>query len=183
MWHKTRQDMKWKVYEGGTNTIVSDNTLTKTGGTGCKNWVTIFCTDKMQSNNHLVSAPVLGCSAHAKLETTHVAMWGIEAPLEIPYVGTLATRDWGETSRSTQQDSFDDERCTECDNPSTPEIEPCGGSTGSSETGGGGSGGGGGPCPECITEPVDEGPTTCYYRYWYRLDTGEEIMRVWLYCL
>lgn len=179
MWHWTKQTLRTKILEGGSGVVVSESELEKTGGTSCMEWLSIgFCAAKKQSNEHSGSATVQGCSARATLETMHKVGWGVHAAIEIPVIGTLQTMNWGERSRSTFGEGFDEARCSECDNPSTPEVEDCGaGDAEQPQDSGTGSGGGEEDCLTCVTEP-----TTCAVRYWYNRATGDIIALVVLYC-
>lgn len=71
---------------------------------------------------------------------------------------------------------------SECDDPSTPEIEPCDSVDREEPISSTPGGGGGGDCPECVDVPPD-GPTSCWVRYWYNKSTGEILNWYILYCV
>lgn len=183
LWHWSKQTLRWRIEEGGSNYLAGNGEIVETGGTSCIDWLPIgFCTTKKQENAYSASATVAGCSAHAKIGTDHQAGWGILATISAGPVG-LSLGTFGETQKYSHGESFDETRCTECDNPATPETEECGAAEGQRpyDSPGPGGGGGGGPCPDCVTDPPS-GPTTCVIRYWYNKMTLELISYVILYC-
>lgn len=182
MWHWTTQYMDFEITGANTGTLIHNGEVLKTSGTGCVEWLFVFCAKKKQENEHTARVKVAECRAATKLDTMHEAGWGILATWSVGG-WTLSTPRYGETSQSTNITAVDESRCGLCDNPSTPDVETCDVSEReepAAESPGGG--GGGGDCPTCLDQPPSDGITTCWVRRWFDKMTGEVFQVHILYC-
>jgi hypothetical protein len=125
MWHWTEQGMHWKMFDADNNSVISSGDETKTGGTGCGEWLTLFCTKKTQANSHsALNMSTYSCRVGVLEQTDHRAGWGKFA-VPIPGGWQIQIGNSGEVSVTSKATGLDTGNCGPCDDPMTDTIEQC----------------------------------------------------------